>query len=97
MEKNDGELTGKVEINARKKNSAKMSTSADSQTKCVANSSPQQQGEAWEDGYSHLAHWTFSVAAIEKKTNDKSSKTHNKHKITSKTNRGGRHFTAKIP
>ena len=72
-----------------------MSTSADIHTKRVANSSPQQLGEAGEDGYIHLDHWTFSVAAIEKKT-DKSSKTHNKHKITSKTNRGGRHFTANI-
>ena len=46
---------------------------ADSKNKCVANSSPvthqplRQQGGTGEDSYVHLADWTLSVAAIEKK------------------------------
>ena len=50
-----------------------MPTSADSKNKCVASSSPvthqtlQQQEGTGEDSYIHLANWTLSVAAIEKK------------------------------
>ena len=52
---------------------AEMPASAGSKNKCVANSSPAthqtlgQQGGTGEDSYTHLADWTFSVAAIEKK------------------------------
>ena len=54
-----------------------MPVSADSKNKCVANSSPAthqtlgQQGGTGEDGHIHLADWTFSVAAIEKKKKTK--------------------------
>ena len=53
-----------------------MPASADSKNKCVANSSPvthitlRQQGVTGEESYIHLADWTLSVAAIEKKKLD---------------------------
>ena len=61
---------------AEHNNTAEMPACAYSKTKCVANSSPathqtpRQEGGTEEDGhgYSHLADWTLSVAAIEKKT-----------------------------
>ena len=52
---------------------AEMPASADSKTKCVADSSSsthqtlRQQGGTGEDGHVHLAYRTLSVAAIEKK------------------------------
>ena len=60
-----------------------MPTSADSKNKRVANSSPvthqtvRQQGGTGEDSHIHLADWTLSVAAIEKK----------KKKVTTRTTR----------
>ena len=59
---------------------AEMPTSADNKNKCVANGSPvthqtlRQKGGTGEDGYTHLADWTLSVAAIEKKKKGWSSK-----------------------
>ena len=56
---------------------AEMLTSADSKTKSVANGSPvthqtlRQQGGTGEGSYIHLADWTLSVAAIEKKKKKK--------------------------
>ena len=50
-----------------------MPNSLDNKNKCVANSSPAthqtlwQLGEIGEDGYVHLADWTISVVAMEKK------------------------------
>ena len=52
---------------------AQMTTSADSKTKCVANSSPATHQTLWqqertgEDSHIHLVDWTLSVAVIEKK------------------------------
>ena len=57
----------------RKSEMLQMPASADSKNKCVASSSPvthqtlQQQEGTGEDSYIHLADWTLSVAAIEKK------------------------------
>ena len=57
-----------------------MPTSADSKNNCVANGSPAthqtlwQQGGTGEDSYIHLADWTLSVTAIEKKKKKKKKK-----------------------
>ena len=57
-----------------------MPASADSKKKRVANGSPvthqtvRQQGGTGEDSYTHLADWTLSVAAIEKKKKKKKKK-----------------------